>query len=232
MRQIFFDTETTGLSPQDGHRIIEIACLEVIDRKVTGNHYHCYLNPEREIDEAATRVHNITIDQLKDEPLFSEIADDFLAFIGDAELIAHNAPFDMGFLDAELRRMGQPLLSQSHTVTDTLAMARARYPAGRCSLDDLCNRFEIDRSTRRFHGALIDTELLVQVYLAMTRGQETLAIAEHGALHSMLARKTGERAKPKAVQCTEEDRQNHHDYMSKLAKTLPPDRKIFWLTGL
>ena len=220
MRQIFFDTETTGLNPQEGHRIIEIGCLEVVDRQITGQYYHCYLNPERDIDEAAIVVHGLTLERLKDEPLFSEIADDFLDFVGGAELIAHNAPFDISFLDNELQQVDRPLLSQTHKVTDTLAMARARFPAGRCSLDALCNRFEIDRSKRRFHGALIDAELLAQVYLAMTRGQESLAIGEQGFLHSALSRKSGDRPAIKPVCCCTQDEQAHQDYMAHLSSSL------------
>ena len=227
MRQIFFDTETTGLSPTEGHRVIEIGCIEVIDRTITGNHYHCYLNPEREIDAAAIAVHNLTLDKLQHEPKFADIAPAFLDFIKDAELIAHNAPFDIAFLDAELARVDLPALGQTHQITDTLAMARARFPAGRCSLDDLCNRFEVDRSKRQYHGALIDADLLAQVYLAMTRGQETLAIGSQGLLQSMLLQKTGQRPAVHAFACSVEDQDQHQQYMDNLQKTLK-DEKALW----
>ena len=231
MRQIFFDTETTGLDPKTGHRIVEIACVEVIDRRITGENYHCYLNPEREIDERATEIHNLTLDRLKDEPLFADIVDDFFQFIEGAELIAHNAPFDTAFLNSELARINRLPITNTHKVSDTLAMARARFPAGRCSLDDLCNRFEIDRTKRKYHGALVDSELLAQVYLAMTRGQESLSIGEHGLLQSMLERKTENRPELKKATCSAEDRQAHQLYMERLEKSMKKG-ELFWRTEI
>lgn len=177
MRQIVLDTETTGLSVADGHRIIEIGCLEVVDRRVTGRNLHFYVNPERAIDEGAMAVHGITPEMLQDKPRFGEVAAEVLAFIRDAELIIHNAPFDVGFLDAELDRIGEGALREHCSgVLDTLAMARELHPGKRNSLDSLCERYGISNAHRKLHGALLDAELLAEVYLAMTRGQETLEI--------------------------------------------------------
>jgi len=177
MRQIILDTETTGLEPSQGHRIIEFAGLEMINRKLTGRHLHLYMHPEREIDPDAERVHGISLDFLADKPKFRDVADELVEFIQDAELIIHNAPFDVGFLDAEFARIGVPPVSKlCPVVTDTLFMARDQFPGKRNSLDALCDRFEIDRSNRTFHGALIDCELLAEVYLWMTRGQESLVM--------------------------------------------------------
>ena len=175
MRQIFLDTETTGLYPAQGHRIIEIAAVEMVNRRPTANHYHVYLNPDREIDSGAQEVHGITLEFLQDKPRFENIVQDFIAFIGDAELIIHNAPFDVAFLNAELGRMGmQPLESFSGKVTDTLKMAKDSRPGQRNNLDALCRHFGIDNSKRTLHGALLDAELLAEVYMAMTRGQDSL----------------------------------------------------------
>ena len=177
MRQIVLDTETTGLDPLSRHRIIEVACIEMVNRRFTGNHLHKYLNPEREIDEGAQAVHGITLEFLADKPKFADIADEFLEFINGAELIIHNAPFDIGFLNAELDRLGRvPVGTICGKVTDTLRMAKELHPGKRNSLDALCERYEIDNSSRTLHGALLDTELLAEVFLAMTRGQNTLMI--------------------------------------------------------
>jgi len=177
MRQIVLDTETTGLNPRDGHRIIEVACIEMVNRRLTGHHLHKYINPEREIDEGAQAVHGITLEFLADKPKFADIADEFLEFINGAELIIHNAPFDLGFLNAELRRLDRvPVETLCNGVTDTLKMAKEIHPGKRNSLDALCERYEIDNSSRTLHGALLDTELLAEVFLAMTRGQNTLMI--------------------------------------------------------
>ncbi|HQN65785.1 MAG TPA: DNA polymerase III subunit epsilon [Methylophilus sp.] len=175
MRQIFLDTETTGLYPDQGHRIIEIAAVESINRRLTGQNFHVYLNPEREIDFAAQEVHGITFDFLQDKPLFAERADDFCAFIQDAELIIHNAPFDVGFLDAELGRIGlQPVRQICANILDTLKMAKEARPGQRNNLDALCKHYGIDNARRTLHGALLDAELLAEVYFAMTRGQDSL----------------------------------------------------------
>ncbi|MDX5444982.1 MAG: DNA polymerase III subunit epsilon [Zoogloeaceae bacterium] len=177
MRQVLLDTETTGLDWRNGHRVIEIGCVEMINRSLTGRHYHVYLNPEREIDAEAEAVHGISLDFLSDKPKFSDIADEFEAFVRDAELVIHNAPFDVGFLDHELSRIGrQKLAVICAGVIDTLRMAKEQNPGKKASLDALCDRYEIDNGHRTLHGALLDAEILAEVYLAMTRGQESLII--------------------------------------------------------
>jgi len=178
VRQIFLDTETTGLYPAQGHRIIEVAAVEVVNRRITKNHFHVYINPEREIDQGAQEVHGISLEFLQDKPRFADIADDLIAFIADAELIAHNAPFDVGFLNAEFGLLGLKTIEQmTAKVTDTLKMAKEMRPGQRNNLDALCKHFGIDNSKRTLHGALLDAELLADVYMAMTRGQESLMMA-------------------------------------------------------
>ena len=172
MRQVVLDTETTGLDPKQGHRIIEVAAIELNGRKVSERRFHRYLNPEREIDEGAAAVHGLTLDRLQDEPKFAEIAHTLLEFIAGAELIIHNAPFDIGFLNAELALAGLPLLN--NPVIDTLKVAKDLHPGKKNNLNALCDRYQIDNSHRTLHGALLDTELLAEVYLGMTRGQESL----------------------------------------------------------
>ena len=177
MRQIVLDTETTGLDPRSGHRIIEVACIEMENRRFTGRHLHKYVNPEREIDEGAQRVHGISLEFLADKPKFADVVDEFLEFINGAELVIHNAPFDIGFLNAELRRLDRvPVETVCNGVIDTLRMAKDLHPGKRNSLDALCERYEIDNSGRTLHGALLDTELLADVFMAMTRGQNSLMI--------------------------------------------------------
>jgi DNA polymerase III subunit epsilon len=171
-RQIVLDTETTGLSHQAGHRIIEIGCVELVDRRLTDKHYHVYLNPSREVDEGAFRVHGISTEFLKDKPSFSEVVDEFMAFIDGAELIIHNAVFDVGFLEAELKRHDPSIsLNEKVTIFDTLVYAREKHRGARNSLDALCKRYNIDNAHRALHGALLDAEILALVYLAMTGGQ-------------------------------------------------------------
>ncbi len=172
MRKIVLDTETTGLDPKKGHRIIEIAAIELEGRKVSRRHFHHYLDPEREVDEEAARVHGFTWDMLKGRAKFADIAASFLEFVDGAELMAHNAPFDMSFINNELRLLNLPPLQ--NPVVDTLKMAREMNPGKKNGLDALCNRYEIDNTHRTLHGALLDTELLAEVYFAMTRGQESL----------------------------------------------------------
>lgn len=175
MRQIFLDTETTGLYPAQGHRIIEIAAVEMMDRRSTGNHFHVYLNPLREIDAAAQEVHGITLEFLQDKPLFEAIAQELIDFVQDAEVIIHNAPFDVGFLNSELGRIGlMPIESFCAKITDTLKMAKDSRPGQRNNLDALCKHFGVDNTKRTLHGALLDAELLAEVYMAMTRGQDSL----------------------------------------------------------
>ncbi|MGA0586588.1 DNA polymerase III subunit epsilon [Dyella sp. KRB-257] len=176
MRQIVLDTETTGLEVRQGHRLIEIAGLEMVERRLTGRRYQTYLNPDRAIDEGARQVTGIEDDFLLDKPRFADVAEDFLAFIDGAELIIHNAAFDLGFLNAELARLPEPpgTIQQRCTVLDTLALARERYPGQRNSLDALCKRLGVDNSARELHGGLIDCHLLADVYIAMTSGQVAL----------------------------------------------------------
>ena len=175
MRQIVLDTETTGLDSSLGHRIIEIAAIEMSNRQVTGRDYHCYINPEREIDAGALQVHGIDEEFLADKPKFADVAPEFLKFVEGCELIIHNAAFDVSFLDAELQRAGlDTVTTYVGEVTDTLKIARELHPGKRNSLDALCERYGIDNSSRTLHGALLDTRLLADVYLAMTRGQESL----------------------------------------------------------
>ena len=177
MRQVVLDTETTGIG--EGHRIIEIGCVEVIERKLTGRHYHVYINPERQIDAEAAEVHGITNEWLIDQgaPVFAQIVHDFRAFIDGAELVIHNAAFDVGMMDAEFRRLNMSPTRDFCGVLDTLKMARQMHPGARASLDALCKRYGIDNSHRELHGALLDSEILAEVYLAMTGGQTDLALA-------------------------------------------------------
>lgn len=177
MRQIILDTETTGLDPKLGHRVIEVAGVELINRRLTGKHFHRYLNPGRDSDEGALQVHGLTTEFLSDKPKFAEIADEFLDYVSGAELVIHNAPFDVGFLDSELALARKKRLkTYCPEVIDTLRMAKDLHPGKRNGLDSLCDRYQIDNSARTLHGALLDAELLAEVYLSMTRGQESLII--------------------------------------------------------
>jgi len=178
MRQIVLDTETTGLDPDQGHRIIEIGCVELLNRRLTGNHYHQYLNPARDIDAGAIEVHGITNEFLADKPTFELVFEDFLAFVQGAQLVIHNAAFDVAFINAELRRTQSPTgdIRELCDVVDTLAMAREMHPGRRNTLDALCERYEVDNSQRDLHGALLDAEILADVYIAMTSGQTDLQL--------------------------------------------------------
>ena len=178
MRQIVLDTETTGLSTDLGHRIIEIGCLEMVNRRLTGREYHRFLNPQRDIDEGAERVHGISRADLESQPLFADIAEEFLEFLRDSELVIHNADFDVGFIEYELELMKhpKPAIADHAMVLDTLALARKLHPGQRNSLDALCKRYSVDASKRDVHGALIDSELLAKVYLAMTGGQTAMSL--------------------------------------------------------
>ncbi len=182
MRQIFLDTETTGLSPEGGDRLIEIGCLEMVNRRMTGNNLHLYVNPERSSSEEALKVHGITDEFLADKPRFADVAEQLLAYVADAEIIIHNAAFDVGFLDAELRRARRDAF-RAHVakVTDSLLMAREMFPGKSNSLDALCRRLEVDNSNRTLHGALLDAGLLAEVYIRLTRGQDSLVIEAGGA---------------------------------------------------
>jgi len=175
MRQIVLDTETTGLSPEAGDRIIEIGCVELLHRKLTGNNFHHYLNPDRDIHEDAMKVHGISTEFLSDKPRFENVVEEFLAYVQDAEIIIHNAPFDVGFLNAELQRAGKPIFKEHvNGVLDTLAMAKELYPGKRNSLDALCERLGVSNAARTLHGGLLDAELLADVYINLTRGQDAL----------------------------------------------------------
>lgn len=171
MREIVIDTETTGLSPDNGDRVVEIGCLELSNHMATGRTYHCYVNPERAMPSAAQDIHGLSDEFLADKPRFAEIVDDFLAFLGDAPLVIHNAAFDLAFINAELRRCGRPPLQDGHAV-DTVSMARRKFPGAQVSLDALCRRFAIDNSARTLHGALLDAELLAEVYLELCGGRQ------------------------------------------------------------
>ena len=182
MRQIFLDTETTGLSPDNGDRIIEIGCVELIARKLTGNNKHFYLNPERDSHEEALKVHGISNEFLKDKPRFGVVAQELLEYLNGAEIIIHNAPFDVGFLNKELEICGQrPIATYVSKITDSLMMAKELYPGKRNSLDALCDRLEVDNSGRTLHGALLDAELLADVYINLTRGQNSLMMDSSAA---------------------------------------------------
>jgi len=178
-RQIILDTETTGISHEHGHRLIEIGCIELIDRRLTGRHFHRYINPERDIDEGAFKVHGLSQSFLADKPLFVDIFEDFLDFVKDAEVIIHNATFDVGFINAEFRRLKKGMRLEDYAqITDTLVLARDKHPGQRNNLDALCKRYQIDASDRVLHGALLDAQLLADVYLAMTSGQKKIDFHE------------------------------------------------------
>ena len=230
MRQIVLDTETTGLSPAQGHRVIEIGGIELIDRRMTGRDFHCFLHPDREIDEAAERVHGISLADLETAPRFAEVAEEFLAFVAGAELVIHNAEFDVGFLEHELQLMGhpQPRMTDHATVLDTLALARKMHPGQRNSLDALCKRYEVDASNRDVHGALIDSDLLARVYLAMTGGQTALSLdaAEAGdnsgrpnaaAANQLAAASTAADLNLVVIKATAEEAAAHDALLEKIA---------------
>ncbi len=219
MRQIFLDTETTGLDPAQGHRIIEVAAVEVVNRRFTGNRYHVYINPEREIDAGAQAVHGITLERLQGEPRFADIAREFLDFICGAELVIHNAPFDVGFLNHELGMLELGRVDAlCSSIVDTLKLARDMHPGQRNNLDALCKRYGIDNSNRTLHGALLDAELLADVYMAMTRGQESLII-DIGLQADAVEEAVFVREQPLAVIVASEDEQAAHEqYLAGLDK--------------
>lgn len=220
MRQIFLDTETTGLYHAQGHRVIEIAAVEVVNRRLTKQHFHYYLNPEREIDQGAQEVHGISLEFLQDKPHFADIAAELIAFIADAELIMHNAPFDVGFLNCEFGLIEQPSVeSVVAKVTDTLKMAKEMRPGQRNSLDALCRHFGIDNSRRTLHGALLDAELLADVYMAMTRGQESLMM-ELDAPRKTNPQSGSLQNKALLVKLANQaEAAEHDDYLASLAKS-------------
>ncbi|MGQ9425186.1 DNA polymerase III subunit epsilon [Gilvimarinus sp. F26214L] len=223
MRQIVLDTETTGLEPSQGHRIIEIGCVEIVGRKLTGNHYHQYIRPDREIDEGAIEVHGITNEFLADKPTFDQVADDFLAFISGAELVIHNAPFDVGFIDAELARLSpKRVVANLCSVLDTLVMAREKHPGQKNSLDALCKRYGVDNSQRDLHGALLDAEILADVYLLMTGGQTALSLGgssgEASAGGTTIRRLSADRPPLPVIAATAEELQAHRDKLAAIEK--------------
>lgn len=224
MRQIVLDTETTGLEVRQGHRLVEIACVEMVERRLTGRHYQTYLNPDRAIDEGARLVTGIEDDFLLDKPRFPEVVDEFLAFIDGAELIIHNASFDIGFLDAELARLdnGAGRIGDRCTVLDTLAMARERYPGQRNSLDALCKRLGVDNSRRDLHGGLIDAQLLADVYLAMTSGQVAFDLGFEGAAEQhdvMVVAPVVLHARPRVLHASPEELVLHEQRLDALDKS-------------
>jgi DNA polymerase III subunit epsilon len=218
MRQIVLDTETTGLDPRQGHRIIEVAAIELHGRKVSERSFHRYINPERDIDEGAAAVHGLTLDRLQDEPKFAEVAPALLEFIAGAELIIHNAPFDIGFLNAELALAGLPLLNNK--VIDTLKVAKELHPGKKNNLNALCDRYQIDNSHRTLHGALLDTELLAEVYLGMTRGQESLLGEERSEEDGVQFTATGEaiRLSVRLLPASEEELALHDAQLEDIEK--------------
>jgi DNA polymerase-3 subunit epsilon len=224
MRQIVLDTETTGLEPSDGHRIIEIGCVELVGRRLTGNSFHQYIQPDREIDVGAMEVHGITNEFLADKPRFSDIVDDFVRYIEGAELVIHNAPFDVGFINHELKlcEQGQQL-DQLCSVLDTLVMARKMHPGQKNNLDALCRRYEIDNTHRDLHGALLDAEILADVYLAMTGGQVSLLLgagqeeSEQAATGEAIRRLSADRKPLPVIRATAHELEGHQGRLDAIA---------------
>ena len=226
MRHIFLDTETTGLYANQGHRIIEIAAIEIINRRPTNNSFHFYVNPDREIDPAAQEVHGITLDFLQDKPRFTEIASDFIKFVKDATLIIHNAPFDIGFINMELGLIEKPPIEEVvENVIDTLKMAKDMRPGQRNSLDALCRFYNIDNSHRSLHGALLDAQLLAEVYLAMTRGQEDLMIDFQYNGSDIVGEKNANRPTNLFIlKADDEELKSHEAYLNKMKG----EKKLAW----
>lgn len=223
MRQIVLDTETTGLEVRQGHRLVEIACVELVERRLTGRHWQTYLNPERAMDEGASQVTGIRDEHLLDKPLFADKVDEFLAFVEGAELVIHNASFDVGFLDAELARLGESYgrIGDRCSVLDTLAMARERYPGQRNSLDALCKRLGVDNSRRDLHGGLIDAQLLADVYLAMTSGQVAFDLGFEAAsepLDVVVTAPVVLHARPRVLRASTEELSAHEQRLDALDK--------------
>ncbi|GAB4187888.1 MAG: DNA polymerase III subunit epsilon [Wenzhouxiangellaceae bacterium] len=220
MRQVILDTETTGLEVSEGHRVIEIGAVELVERRRSGRHFHRYINPQREVEQGALEVHGISNDFLRDKPVFSEVVGEFLDFIRDAEIIIHNAPFDVGFLDAELRYAGiEPSTLEGYaTVLDSLVLARQQHPGQSNSLDALCKRYEIDNTSRTLHGALLDAELLAEVYLALTGGQETLSLSVAQTQRPLDAASLGQRLPTPVIKADDEELAAHEERLQALAE--------------
>ena len=238
MRQIVLDTETTGLEWRKGNRVVEIGCVELIERRPTGNHFHHYLNPDREFEQGAQEVTGLTLEFLADKPRFEDVVDEFLAYIDGAELIIHNASFDVGFLDNELSKVSgsRGRITDRAMVTDTLEMARHRYPGQRNSLDALCRRLGVDNAHRQLHGALLDAQLLADVYLAMTSGQgeigfdalaaETQAIQAAAASQVLAERVAAAGPRPRVL-VSDEEREAHEARLDAIGKKLD-DKPVLW----
>jgi DNA polymerase-3 subunit epsilon len=236
MRQIFLDTETTGLEHKLGHRIIEIGGVEMCSRRLTHRHFHHYLNPDRDIDAGALAVHGISLEFLQDKPRFADVAEEFLDFVRGAELIIHNAPFDVGFINAELTRLDMaPIETICHEVTDSLREAKELHPGKRNGLDALCERYGIDDSKRTLHGALLDAELLAEVYLAMTRGQESLLMendpGQSGHWEAAIPLPLQDAAKqPRLIlKATDQELAEHERLLASIQKE--SEGKCLWLAG-
>lgn len=231
MRQIILDTETTGLNPKEGHRIIEIGCVELVRRKFTGNNFHCYINPERQVDIGALKVHGLSNTFLADKPIFKDIYKEFIDYIDGAEVIIHNAPFDVGFLNHEFKLINkkEKLFASYCDVIDSLVMARKKHPGQRNSLDALCKRYHVDNSDRELHGALLDARILGQVYLAMTGGQESLFDNDEPLHQSSLGTKNAEEMGGKrddvakiwdlpVIAADKSETQQHQDYLKRITQ--------------
>ncbi len=225
MRQIVLDTETTGLEPSQGHRIIEIGCVEIINRRLTDNFYHQFIQPDRHIDEGAFEVHGISNEFLADKPRFADIVEDFMRFVNGAELIIHNAPFDVGFINHELNMIGPDWgqLVDHCTITDTLVMARQKHPGQKNNLDALCKRYDVNNSKRELHGALLDAELLAEVYLRMTGGQAALSLgqnenSESGVTASPIRRLDSQRPSLKVIRATTDELSAHEASLQRLGE--------------
>jgi DNA polymerase-3 subunit epsilon len=231
MRQIVLDTETTGLEPREGHRIIEIGCVELVDRKLTGKTYHQYINPERIVDEGAIEIHGITNEYLEDKPLFVDIYDDFLQFVRGSELIIHNAPFDVGFINHEFTLLNNniTIIEDYCSVLDSLAMARDLHPGQRNTLDALCKRYVVDNSNRDLHGALLDSEILSDVYLAMTGGQTRLILEDSATSAGgveKIRRLSEKQGRAFVYHASEEELAVHKEYLNMLEKSC--GREVLW----
>lgn len=223
MRQIVLDTETTGIDPNEGHRIIEIGCVELMERQLTGRHYHVYINPEREVEAEAITVHGITNDFLADKPRFAEVADEFFEFIKGAELVIHNAAFDVGFMDAEFARLKPVRKTADHCgIVDSLAIARAKHPGQKNNLDALCKRYGVDNSSRELHGALLDAEILADVYLLLTGGQTALSLdagSDDASGGGGIRRLSSDRKPLPVLRASEAEAAAHEDLLGVIEKS-------------
>lgn len=232
MRQVVLDTETTGISTKQGHRIIEIGAVEIVERRLTGNNYHQYINPEREMEEEAFRVHGISTEFLSDKPVFSQIVDEFIEFIKGSELVIHNAPFDVGFMDHEFALISKLDIETEDIceVRDTLKMAKDMRPGQKNNLDALCRAYGINNTNRELHGALLDAELLADVYLAMTGGQVSMSFGEGSKQQQgdKIIRLSADREESKIVKASEQDLEHHQKFIDRVAKKSGKDVSVLW----